>query len=279
MSFAARVDEGSPRYFRHRASRACDVALELAGVALVDAAAGSEKVRVRVRYDGGPARTLATLIPGEVEYACVHARFVDGDVRFSCRGGSVELVGRVEAETRADDEAETSSSDEAAEYGSDASWGSDVEESREREVGVVESAGEDAATKEAAARANAVASRRWRTLDEVRSTLHWWDAPKDSVAEYHIQKSGAKRSSKSKTLPAFDWTGKLQPREISAKRSYPSGLNPPDYAVSGWPDEEFGSRYQSVIEVKPQSARDGCALRVRWRDTLWTPSPGLSSPV
>lgn len=282
MSFAARVDEGSPRYFRHRASRACDVALELAGVALVESAAGSEKVRVRVRYDGGPARTLATLIPGEVEYACVRARFVDGDARFSCRGGSVELVGRVEAETRADDEAETSSSDEAAQYGSDASWGSDVEESREREVGVVESAGEDAATKEAAARANAVASRRWRTLDEVRSTLHWWDAPKDSVAEYHIQKSGAKRSSKSKTLPAFDWTGKLRPREISAKRSYPSGLNPPDYAVSGWPDEEFGSRYQSVIEVKPQSARDGmraaCSLARHVMDTVaWAIEPGVTT--
>ena len=48
-------------------------------------------------------------------------------------------------------------------------------------------------------------------------------------------------------MPTFAWTGALRPFPTTAKRTYPSGLTPPDYATSGWPDEEFGSRYQSAI--------------------------------
>ena len=68
----------------------------------------------------------------------------------------------------------------------------------------------------------------------------------------------------------------MRPFPTTAKRTYPSGLTPPDYATSGWPDEEFGSRYQSTIEVKTQRAREGmraaCSLARHVMDVVAGPS-------
>jgi methionyl aminopeptidase len=59
-------------------------------------------------------------------------------------------------------------------------------------------------------------------------------------------------------------------------------LNPPDYAISGWPEEEFGSRFQSTVEVKPHEARQkmraACSLARHVMDTVaWALEPGVTT--
>ena len=239
MSFALRVDDDAPRYFRHRTlGGACETSFECTGVTLLSAREGAKRVTVRARCDSGPSFVIARLIPDVHESVSFVHVFEGDDARFSARGGSVELRGTTEHEIRAVD----SSDDEGCD--SDESWGSDVEASRE----VAETAGgnEDARARETAARLEAARAGKWRTLDEVRKTMDWWDGDKNDFA-FHVQSAGAKRSSRSGKMPTFAWTGKLRPRKTTAKRSYPSGLNPPDYASSGWPEDEFGSRFQSTV--------------------------------
>ncbi|CEF96486.1 Peptidase M24, methionine aminopeptidase [Ostreococcus tauri] len=291
MNFTWTLEPGAPRYFHHARSSVGEAELEITSVVLLAAAAGSARVRLRVRYEHGESMVVATLTPGETESTCVYARIASGDARFSVEGGVVEVSGRVLASFAAassdddDDDEAASSDDEGLRVGegSDESWGSDVEATRETVIEATAGVSEGAASREAAARAVATTSGRWRTLDEIRNTLEWWDAAKGGDERaFHVQNPGARRSSRSREMPKFAWTGKLRPRETTAKRSYPSGLQPPDYAVSGWPDEEFGSRYQSVIEVKPHSARDGmraaCSLARHVMDTVaWAIEPGVTT--
>jgi len=274
MSFALRVDDDAPRYFRHRTlGGACETSFECTGVTLLSAREGAKRVTVRARCDSGPSFVIARLIPDVHESVSFVHVFEGEDARFSARGGSVELRGTTEHEIRAVD----SSDDEGCD--SDESWGSDVEASRE----VAETAGgnEDARARETAARLEAARTGKWRTLDEVRKTMDWWDGDKNDFA-FHVQSAGAKRSSRSGKMPTFAWTGKLRPRKTTAKRSYPSGLNPPDYASSGWPEEEFGSRFQSTVEVKPHEARQAmraaCSLARHVMDTVaWALEPGVTT--
>ena len=279
MSFALRVDDDAPRYFRHRTlGGACETSFECAGVTLVSARDGAKRVTVRCRCDGGPSFVIARLIPNVHESACFVHVFEGEDARFSVRGGSVELRGTTTHAIRASSGASSGESDEEG-WASDESWGSDAEASRE----VAETAGgdEDARARETAARLEAARTGKWRTLDDVRKTMDWWDGDEDDFA-FHVQRAGAKRSSRSGKMPAFAWTGKLRPRRTKAKRSYPSGLNPPDYASSGWPEEEFGSRFQSTVEVKPHEARRAmraaCSLARHVMDTVaWALEPGVTT--
>ena len=304
-SVVLRVDSNAPRYFRHRALGIHrQTAFELAGASLVavddenddyeDASTGggaNRVVSVRVRCDGGPAHEIARLIPGVCESAKLRLVFAGADARFSARGGSVELLGRLAAAGRDedgiddDDEREamsTSSSSGIEGYGSDESWGTDEESSREIET--VRDDGEDA--REDAARREAAATGAWRSLEDVRATMTRWDARTSDDdgggLKFHVQSPGARRSSRMGTMPTFAWTGSLRPFPTTAKRTYPSGLTPPDYATSGWPDEEFGSRYQSTIEVKTQRAREGmraaCSLARHVMDVVaWAIEPGVTT--
>ena len=294
MSYTLRLSPGAPRYFKHASfAGACESTFETHSVTLVDASAdGDGCVVVRCRVDGGPAFALARLRLGSCEHVSHVHRFEGQDVRFSVRGGDVELRGVVEhlfhedASDDDDDDDDESDSDGLAGYGSDSSWGSDVEASRE---GVSTRALSDGAhsaaneTREAEARRNAVASGTWRGVDDARTTMDWWDATDaDNDLAYHIQSLGARRSSRSDNVPSFAWTGSLRPSKTTPKRSYPSGLIPPDYAVSGWPDEEFASRYQSTVEVKPHSARDAmraaCSLARHVMDCVaWAIEPGVTT--
>ena len=143
-SVVLRVDSNAPRYFRHRALGIHRrTAFELAGASLVavddesdddeDAFTGggaNRVVSVRVRSDGGPAHEIARLIPGVCESAKLRLVFAGADARFSARGGSVELLGRLAAagwdEDGIDDDDEreaisTSSSSGIEGYGSDES--------------------------------------------------------------------------------------------------------------------------------------------------------------
>lgn len=292
MSITLRVDPNAPRYFRHRALG--ETELELTGASLVavdddvsSTGGGGRVVSVRARVDGGPAFVIVRLIPGERESEPLRLVFAGADARFSARGGSVELLGRLEAAGRDesdddqsdDDDDDASSSSGGVEgYGSDESWGTDEE--RSREIETERDDGDDA--REAAARREAATTRKWRSLDDVRATMTRWDAVDDGEMKFHVQNPGARRSSRAGTMPTFAWTGSLRPFPTTAKRTYPSGLTPPDYATSGWPDEEFGSRYQSAIEVKTHKAREGmraaCSLARHVMDVVaWAVEPGVTT--
>ena len=289
MSYTLRLSPGAPRYFKHASfAGLCESAFETQSVTLVEAA-GDGCVVVSCRVDGGPSFAFARLRRGACEHVAHVHRFEGQDVRFSVRGGEVELRGVVEHlfhedASEDDDESDGESDSEGLKgYGSDSSWGSDVEESRE--VTTTATAGQPNADEksEEEARRNAVATSTWRGVDDIRATMNWWDADgaRDDLA-YHIQNPGARRSSRSEKVPQFAWTGSLRPSKTTPKRSYPSGLMPPDYAVSGWPDEEFASRYQSTVEVKPHSARDAmraaCSLARHVMDCVaWAIEPGVTT--
>ena len=148
MSFALRVDDDAPRYFRHRTlGGACETSFECTGVTLLSAREGAKRVTVRARCDSGPSFVIARLIPDVHESVSFVHVFEGEDARFSARGGSVELRGTTEHEIRAVD----SSDDEGCD--SDESWGSDVEASRE----VAETAG---GNEDARARRRRLDSRR-----------------------------------------------------------------------------------------------------------------------
>jgi len=168
MSITLRVDPNAPRYFRHRALG--ETELELTGASLVavdddvsSTGGGARVVSVRARVDGGPAFVIVRLIPGERESEPLRLVFAGADARFSARGGSVELLGRLEAAGRdesdddqSDDDDDASSSSGGVEgYGSDESWGTDEE--RSREIETERDDGDDA--REAAARREAAATR------------------------------------------------------------------------------------------------------------------------
>ena len=304
MSIALRIEPGAPRYFRHASfGGACESSFECTSVTLLRADDGARRVVVRVRVDGGPAFEIARLIPGECERVCFVQVFEDEDVRFSVKGGSVEVRGQLEHAFREEDlgggsddddddddgegsDEEGSESDGLDGYGSDESWGSDEEESREVGVGArtLASSGAEEEKAEAEARANAAATGKWRSLKDVEKTMDWWKAKAsgDDALAYHVQNPGARRSARSEKMPNFAWTGSLRPFKTTPKRSYPSGLTPPDYATSGWPDEEFNSRYQSTVEVKTHAARDAmrkaCSLARHVMDTVaWAIEPGVTT--
>ena len=84
--------------------------------------------------------------------------------------------------------------------------------------------------------------------------LRRWEGSGDWA--YHVQTSGARQHRRSSRRPDFSWTGTLRPREVSPRRAVPSlgWLSPlPDYARTGWPDEEFGSELQRKLEVKTEA--------------------------
>ena len=95
--------------------------------------------------------------------------------------------------------------------------------------------------------------------------LRRWDGSGDWA--YHVQTSGARQHRRSSRRPDFAWTGTLRPREVSPRRAVPTlgWLSPlPDYARTGWPDEEFGSELQRKLEVKTEAQmakmRAACSL-------------------
>ncbi|XP_047945681.1 methionine aminopeptidase 1A-like isoform X1 [Salvia hispanica] len=52
------------------------------------------------------------------------------------------------------------------------------------------------------------------------------------------------------TLPHFDWTGPLRPYPISQKRTVPTHIQQPDWAIDGIPKIEPNSDLQYVVEIK-----------------------------
>ena len=107
-----------------------------------------------------------------------------------------------------------------------------------------------------AAASRGAAGGGWTTLvpgaDDAQ--LRRWEGSGDWA--YHVQTSGARQHRRSSRRPDFSWTGTLRPREVSPRRAVPSlgWLSPlPDYARTGWPDEEFGSELQRKLEVKTEA--------------------------
>ena len=92
-----------------------------------------------------------------------------------------------------------------------------------------------------------------------QSVLRKWDpAVSDSKIQwaYHLQTAGARFHRRSVVPPKFKWTGGLRPFLVSPRRLIPKTgwLVPlPDYATSGWPEDEFGSKWQKKLEVKSKT--------------------------
>ena len=70
-------------------------------------------------------------------------------------------------------------------------------------------------------------------------------APADGEWGYCI-KSGADRAER---IPTFHWTGKLRPAPISPYRPVPASIPRPDYADTGYPEEEQASPYQRTPPI------------------------------
>ena len=197
----------------------------------------------------------------------------------------------------------TGEDDDRGGSSSSESWGSDVETEEDdaplqlaaakakasTPFAIHEDTERDARARVAAARAGA-ATNRWVDPIEDAGGLQSargaelarrWDAPGSAGDKtgwaYHLQTAGARHHRRSTSAPKFAWTGSLRPHLVSPRRSVPSlttgWLCPlPDYAATGWPEEEFNSRWQRKLEVKSDAAmakmRAACRLGRHVMDTV-----------
>ena len=266
----------------------------------------SEDVRISARVVTAAAaassRRYAVHLTGDVNDAMFDFGEDEGEGDASSEDASEEEDVPAREATRA-----TGEDDDRGGSSSSESWGSDAEaEDEDARVELGDAAAKakasshvshgdterDALARVAAARAGA-ATNRWVDPIEDAGGLRSargakaarrWDAPgaeddektKTSWA-YHLQTAGARHHRRSTSAPKFAWTGSLRPHLVSPRRSVPSlttgWLCPlPDYAATGWPEEEFNSRWQRKLEVKSDAAmakmRAACRLGRHVMDTV-----------
>ena len=284
-----RVRPGEPRYFHSRSPSFVDGAraLTLHRATLCDDGDDGAGVLVLARVDDDAPFVLLRFIRGVRETTSIDFMFIDENVRFDVKGGEVELAGVVE---RASSEREREGKGKGK--GADAVDDDECEETNDEDertnemnVAAVTTEGRRDAEErnERAARERAASTSRWRGVDEAERTIDWWDNDDGGRdLKYHVQTPGSGRSKRVREMPSFSWTGDERPRPTTARRSYPNGLTPPDYAESGWPSDEFASRYQSVIEIKPHAARAAmraaCSLARHVMDCVaWRIEPGVTT--
>jgi len=80
-----------------------------------------------------------------------------------------------------------------------------------------------------------------------------------------------KGQSRSPQMPAFDWTGPLQPFPISPRRLVPEHIARPEWASTGRPTQEQASEWQNSVEIKSpeqiRKLREACKVAREVLDT------------
>lgn len=78
--------------------------------------------------------------------------------------------------------------------------------------------------------------------------------PEDKSEWLFCLKSGQARSEK---RPLFNWTGRLRPAAISPYRPVPASIPRPDYADTGYPEEEQSSPFQRTPPIMTPEEMEG----------------------
>ena len=264
----------------------------------------SEDVRISARVvtaaaAAASARRYAVHLTGDVNDAMFDFGEDGDEGDTSSEDESEEEDAPAREATRA-----TGEDDDRGGSSSSESWGSDAETeddartsanensaaaTAKASTSILEDTEADARARVAAARAGSSMNRWVDPIEDAGGILsargaeaaRRWDAPGSEDGKtgwaYHLQTAGARHHRRSSCAPKFAWTGSLRPHLVSPKRSVPSlhsgWLSPlPDYAHTGWPEEEFNSRWQRKLEVKSDASlakmRAACRLGRHVMDTV-----------